>query len=202
MKTTMQTKRRRAPGEGTFIERTRKLKNGSVVKEWVHVVSIGYDHSGQRVRRWISGKSKSELQLRVAKLRAENGGKISRRPTETTGEWIDKWLAGVKKSRAATTVRSYEERLRRYVTPNIGKVPLADLDAPKIAWLYETLETRGVSADNIGKVHKALRRALNVALGQGLIVRNPTSHVARPAHRTKRRDAYDAAEVGKLLKAS
>ncbi len=42
----------------------------------------------------------------------------------TMGEWLDGWLAGKRRSRRASTYRSYETHVRVHIRPAIGGVPL------------------------------------------------------------------------------
>lgn len=68
------------------------------------------------------------------------------------------WLANVKLSRSPLTHRRYAQHINAYAVPNIGKIRLDDLDGNRIAKLYDTLLLRDVSADQIQKLRKALRR--------------------------------------------
>jgi integrase len=195
-------KRRRAKGEGSYYRRTRILADGRSVEDWVFEAFLGFDENGRRVRRRMMAPTLSELQFKVNKLKADHAGKIPRRAQQTVGEYLEDWLAGVERSRASTTAIFYGKRIRMYAIPNIGKVLLDELGPERIAWLYKILAERGVSADNVQKLHKALRRAFNVAIGKGILRRNPCAFVERPSHRVARRSTYSAAQVARLLKAA
>ncbi len=120
----------------------------------------------------------------------------------TVGDYLESWLADVKLARSPLTYRSYAQHITAYAVPNIGKARLEDLDGNRIALLYKTLTMRGVSADQIQKLRKALRRAFNVAIARGLIARNPVDHVEAPRHRSRERESYDAAQLALFFAAA
>jgi integrase len=178
------------------------LPSGVASNYWIFAVSLGYGENGKRIRRSFCGKTKDEARLKFEQHRARNGGVVGRSQMRTVEEYLETWLASVATSRRSATARFYADRIRRYALPNIGKMPLDELDGRTIAKLYQNLALRSVSADNIQKLHKSLRRAFNVAIGQGLIARNPCAFVDRPQHRPARRGAYDAEELATLFAAA
>jgi integrase len=187
---------RREKGSGTVYYRERKLANGKTSGIWCMIVSLGYGEDGKRVRRAFYGSTEAEVKRRVKDEQARHGGAIPRVVPGDVKDYLESWLDSIE---IPTTRRSYEQRLKAFAYPNIGKYRLADLDALKINRLYRTLEMRGVSADNVQKLHKALRAAFNVAIGQNLITRNPVLHVKRSRHTVAKRKAYTAEEVQRLL---
>jgi len=196
------TRRRRPKGEGSIFERRRTIPNGRVVTDWVWVVSLGVDDRGRRVRRWFTGKTKRDVREKVARELAKHGGVISRSTGLTVEQYLRSWLADVAATRSPLTARSYRNRIEAFALPNIGWRRLDELDGPIIAKLYRDLRERGVSADHVQKLRKALRRAFNVAIGQGLLARNPIAHVDAPRHRPQRRAHYDAAQLATFFAAA
>jgi integrase len=101
---------------------------------------------------------------------------------QTTGEWLDEWLAG-KRGVARNTFRSYEGHIRLHLKPHLGQIPLAKLRRAHIRAAYDqtlaanTLRQRTVSAATIHRVHATLRKALNDAVAEGRITDNPARHV-------------------------
>jgi integrase len=101
---------------------------------------------------------------------------------QTTGEWLDEWLAG-KRGVARTTYRSYEGHIRLHLGPNLGKVPLAKLRRAHVQAAYDQIlaanETRRreVGPATIQRIHATLRKALNDAVAEGKITDNPGRHV-------------------------
>ena len=195
-------KPRRHKGDGSVYERVRTLESGRVVRDWCAEVSLGYDLTGKRIRRKFYGRKRQDVLLRVAQERARNGGTIAPPSGPTVGEYLESWLASVEISRAGNTYLAYAGRIRRFAIPNIGAIRLASLESTRIAKLYADLALQGVSSDNIQKLHRGLRRAFNVAIGQGLLARNPVAYVERAPHRTSERASMDASEVRRFFVAA
>lgn len=184
IKRAMATTKRRGRGEGSVAKRTRKLPSGATVTDWVVRIHIGYGADGRRLRRWFCAPTKAAVLLKVEQEQARHGGAVPRLApvSMTVAAYLESWLSNMMGARSPLTITAYRRRLELYAIPEIGKVRLASLDGERIAELYRNLRARGVSADNVQKTHKALRRAMNVAIGRGLITRNPTAHIERPRH--------------------
>ena len=109
-------------------------------------------------------------------------------PDMATGEWLVFWLeekrrasgasAGGRKV-AATTARGYASHLELYLLPGLGDVPLQALTPRHIADVFEQMETgrlapsRPLSRASVRRVYATLRSALNAAVKQGRLERNP-----------------------------
>ncbi|MCE0765389.1 site-specific integrase [Pseudonocardia kujensis] len=73
------------------------------------------------------------------------------------------------------TVELYQWLLRRYITPEIGTVPLAGLTSATVRqWRSDLLTKRGVSETSAAKAYRLLRAVLNTAVEEDkLITANP-----------------------------
>lgn len=112
----------------------------------------------------------------------------AREPDLSTGEWLRFWLGEKQRSGgasaagrkvAATTARGYAGHLELYLIPVLGDIPLRQLAPRDIAALFRDLEAgqagraRPLSAASIRRVYATLRSALNAAVKQQKIDRNP-----------------------------
>jgi integrase len=101
---------------------------------------------------------------------------------QTTGEWLDEWLAG-KRGVARNTYRSYEGHIRLHLKPHLGQIPLDKLRRAHIRAAYDqtladnATRQRTVSAASIHRIHATLRKAFNDAVSEGRIPDNPARHV-------------------------
>jgi integrase len=101
---------------------------------------------------------------------------------QTTGEWLDEWLAG-KRRVARNTHRSYEGHIRLHLKPYLGQIPLKKLRRAHIRAAYDktmaanATRDRVVGAATIQRVHATLRKALNDAVTEGRITDNPARYV-------------------------
>lgn len=109
-------------------------------------------------------------------------------PAIRTGAWPLFWLAEKENAEgasaagrkvAASTARSYRAHLELYLLPALGDIVLRELTPRHISGLFRELETaqddrpRPMSAATMRRVYATLRSALNAAVRQQKIDRNP-----------------------------
>jgi integrase len=105
-----------------------------------------------------------------------------------TGAYLDEWLERRRAHLRPTTHRSYRQLIRCYLTPQLGDVVLADLDRRMLENAYAALFDRGgrrggpLAPKTVQYCHGVLRRALEDALLDGLIVANPARYARPPRH--------------------
>src|SRR5262249_48343801 len=104
---------------------------------------------------------------------------------------------------AAGTWENYESHVRRYLTPQIGRVKLGQLTAARIEKMYADLLAAGVSRDLVRKVGTTLGVALQKAVKNRLIPFNPARDADKPAkdHKPAIR-ALDSDQVAKFVAAA
>jgi len=123
--------------------------------------------------------------------RRKFAGGVSLVANQTTGEWLDEWLAG-KRSVSSGTRRGYEGHIRLHLKPHLGQVPLARLRKVHIEAAYEAIvaasqsHVRPVGPVTLERIHATLRKSLNDAVKkESRITDNPAllvelEHVQRP----------------------
>jgi DNA-binding GntR family transcriptional regulator len=87
------------------------------------------------------------------------------------GEHLDRWLSS-KRSIRSTTRANYERDIRLYLTPTLGRTPLAELRPHHIDDLYNALLSRRpqpATASLVRHLHSTLRAALNSATKRRLL---------------------------------
>jgi integrase len=124
-------------------------------------------------------------------IRRKFAGGVSLVTNQTTGEWLDEWLAG-KRGVASGTRRGYEGHIRLHLKPQLGEVPLARLRKAHIEAAYDAIvaasadHVRPVGPTTLERIHATLRKSLNDAVKkEGRIPDNPAlyvelAHVKRP----------------------
>ena len=111
-------------------------------------------------------------------VRRRLGAGLSLTVPETTGMWLDEWLAG-KRKLAANTRRSYGGFIARFLKPLLGDVPLSKLTTNRIRAAYDEIVTstagtrRPVGPATLQRIHATLRAALNDAVRQRRLLDNP-----------------------------
>ena len=117
----MATPARRGHGEGSVY---RDAANGT----WVGAISLGWRPDGARIRRKVTGRTKTEVRDKLKKLQAEADAGLKTSASYTLSKAVDDWAAEALDGLADKTVRSHVDLLRP-VTMLIGNIPLRDLTA-------------------------------------------------------------------------
>lgn len=132
---------------------------------------------GKRKRRSLGyHETKAEAEAVAAELaKAHRQGTLAERTNTTLGEWLDTWIEGPARLRVRpTTLRSYRFQVTA-VKKHLGEIPLQKLTLGHIQRFYVHLIDEGghgLTATTARRYHALLRRALAVALQQGLVDRN------------------------------
>lgn len=131
-------------------------------------------------------------------------------PQVPLSAFLSGWLQGQRTQVRPATLTNYEETVRRYVIPNLGDVPLADVHVRDLNRLYAHLFTAGgakgqpLARATVEGVHCLLRKALDDAVDAGLLRKNPARHATLPRldHTERRRpDVWTIPELHAFLEA-
>lgn len=162
---------KRGNNEGSIYRRTSDGR-------WVGALTVTEPERGQK-RRTVVRKTQREVQEALRELRKELDGGI--RPmsrTVTVGAYLEAWLVGVETAVRDRTHRRYAELLRHHVIPEIGTIPLAELQPADVrAMLVRLAKKPGrggkpLSAQTVVHCRAALRRALADAVADEKLPRN------------------------------
>jgi hypothetical protein len=172
---------------GAACPELRKPRHGS----WAYQFRL---NPGGKQHRRGGFKSQTDAHSAMQQARAELG----RTPVEavepplSTRQWLLFWLAekeqlggasAAGRKVAATTARGYRAHLELYLIPALGDIPLSDLAAHDIARLFRDLEaaqstrSRPLTPASIRRVYSTLRSALNAAVRQQKLERNPALQI-------------------------
>lgn len=175
---------------------------------WVYVIDVAIPGSSRRRRRVRSGFStKAEaLAALMEAQQADSAGRLVEPSRITVGEYLTSWLAATRSrlgdDLTSTGWRDYEIHIRRHINPGIGEVPLQALDRNQVkafyAWLQEghsSQSGRRPSAKTVHNVHLTLHRALDDAIDDSLITRNPAAGARRAPRRQLEMLTWDANQL-------
>lgn len=175
---------------------------GSIYKDkrgrWRGAVSLP---NGKR--RYVSGRTRREVSVKVARLQEQVlTGSLAAPGRLTVAGFMERWLAEhVRPNRAPKTSHGYAEVVRLYIVPHVGRVPLARLTPAHVQGMLAALTAGGKSARTVEYAHGVLSRALNVAVRWELIPRNPAAAVTPPAPARRERDFLSVDQARRLLAA-
>ena len=107
-------KRRQRRGDGTVYETGDGRFRGAV--------TVPHALTGEPVRRYLSGRTSTEVRAKMAAARAERQT-VGRTPTVAV--WGERWLALVRHRVRPATERLYAGALRNHIIPALGRIELA-----------------------------------------------------------------------------
>lgn len=117
----------------------------------------------------------------------------------TLSEYLDEWLTTKKITRRYSTWLHYSWLVQRYICPTIGNIKLKDLQANHIQSLYSQLLKSGTGIYSVRKIHFVLHCALNQAIKQEVILRNPACLVDPPPKPHREMTILTESQVTQLL---
>ena len=197
--------RKRKSDEGTI----RLRKDG----RWEGRVVIGYDGKGLPKTKNVLARTKGECveKLNTLKNSVSPTTAIKIRPDMPFGEWVEFWYENYSKPMLRpSSQRSYEDFIRLYIRPKLGSVPLNKLTMNDLQQFFNWMrkdgrtlhrESRGggLSDNMVRNCHSLCRRALEKAVAERLIVKNPIEECKAPPIRRKEMHLLSREELQKLL---
>lgn len=111
-------------------------------------------------------------------------------------EWSNGWLRGLDLK--PSTRANYISNLRSRVLPRFGPVSLSKISSAEVrAWLAD-LRDGGLSAASVRQARQILHAALEVAVADGILGRNPVDVVKPPKVRPRRQLFLAETELDRL----
>ncbi len=146
---------------------------------WTAAVSLGFGPDGKRLRRKVTGRTKTAVKDKLKALRREVEAGIQSSPSYMMALCIEDWLSQGLAGRSDDTVANYRYAAE-HARAKLGAVKLRDLTARHVqqalAELSGTLSTRSLRL-----VHQVIDRAIRHAQSADLVSRNVASLVSAPA---------------------
>jgi integrase len=145
---------------------------------WRGVVSLGFGPEGRRLRKKVSGTSKSQVRAKLTELHDDLNDGVVTQADYTVQKAIKEWLEDGLPGRSAKTVSTYREVLAP-LSEIIGNIPLHALTAAHVrsalAKLRATRSTRTLAI-----THATLTRAIRHAEADDKVRRNVATLIETP----------------------
>ena len=185
--------KRRGNGEGSIYRKS----NG----RWCASLTVGYDENGKRRRRYIYGRTKTEVAEKLARTKVDAlNGMLAEPTNQALSAYLDQWLENCHRPNIReSTYICYSSVIRNHINPHIGGVRLSKLRPTHVQGLHSALQRNSVSPRMRQIVHDVLSRALKQAVRMGTIPVNPCNAVDRPRVPRREMTALDAGQVKKLF---
>lgn len=133
------------------------------------------------------------------------------KPGILLADWLDLWYQGYKKPNLRpNTQMSYERRIYQHIAPALGHIHLDKLTTADIQDLYASLKKgsrliraelygEGLSDQTARGIHTTLHTALNKAVEENLIFRNPSDNCKLPSAKPREMKVLTPEEIQRLL---
>ena len=158
-----------------------------------------------QIKRMVDGKAKffygSTYDEAEASARAAGQHSITKNDTLAT--WFTYWLSNVVKPNVASgTHGTYEMLIKKhFIDTELGRKRLRDITTQNIREaLTAKLET--LSARTVLSLHNFIKSALQQAVDDAVLMRNPAGPIKRPKAAPKKDKYLDTATVRKLIDAA
>ena len=197
-------KNKRKQGEGTIRLRSDGRWEGRIV--------IGYNEKGNPKTKNVTAKTKYECEEKLKALKEELGKVAERlKPDMPFGDWLDFWYQNFSKPALRETTRAgYENCIYQHIIPSIGTIPLCKLSQNDLQQFYANLkkngrlqysETCGTGVSNrlVRSCHARCRSALEKAVSENLITRNPSLGCKLPPKKGREMQVLTPAEISRFL---
>ncbi|MBR7082801.1 MAG: site-specific integrase [Clostridia bacterium] len=194
----------------------RKNGNGTIRHRgdgrWEGRIVVGYDEKGLPKTKNVLAKTKTECREKLEKLKnalADHAEKAM--PDMTFGAYIDFWYRTFTSPKLKETTREkYESEIYGHIIPRLGNIPLCELKHSDMEKFYAEQkkngrQTRreiygdGLSNAVVRSIHARCRSALDRAVKDGLIIRNPASDCALPPKKSPEMKILYRDEIRRFL---
>ena len=180
---------------------------------WEGRVVIGYDEKGLPVTKNVLARTKNDCAAKLAQLREmlKEPALNQPKPGILLADWLDLWYQGYKKPNIRpNTQMSYERRIYQHIIPALGGIPLDKLTTGDIQGFYTDLKKNGrllrtelygegLSDQTVRGIHTTLHAALDRAVEEKLLFRNPADNCKLPSAKAREMQVLTPEEIQRLL---
>lgn len=180
---------------------------------WEGRYVVGYDDKGLPVTKNVLAKSKSECAAKLKALADSLNAPTpdQPRPGILLGDWLDLWYQSYKKPNLRPNTQiSYERRIYQHIIPTLGNIQMDKLTANDIQQFYARLKQggrlirtelygEGLTDQTIRGIHTTLHAALDKAVSERLLLRNPADGCRLPSAKAREMQVLTPEEIQRLL---
>jgi len=189
---------------------TRPYGDGSIFwdqrrRRWVGIYATGHDASGRRIRRKVTGRTKTEARQR---LRALQRDAVARQPTPSgamrLGAFLDRWLDEIVALRVSSpnTLDNYRWAVDRHIKPALGTRRLRELTPDDVDRLIRSKLDAGLGHSSLMRIRAVLVQALRHGERYGYVGRNVAQLVDLPRSPQREGRSLTVEQARKLLDAA
>lgn len=205
---------RRPNGQGNIRKRTKTV-NGKDYTFWEGSVTTGYNAAtGKQTRKTVTGKTQKEVSQKITKIANEVQNNTYFEPSKLTlSEWLAIWIKDYCADKKPLTIKNYSSSIENHINPAIGMIPLSKLTPAHIQKFINELskkdcagkqnaeKNKALSPKTVKNIYGALEKALNDAVEQEIIPRNPADRTKLPKVQKTEITPLTDKNIADLLKA-
>lgn len=154
--------------------------------------------NGHRITRTFKTKPEALSWLRDMQAEVQRGFNYQGSKASLK-DYLHDWLATSRVALRPKTADSYSRTIDKHIIPSLGDVPLKDLTPFHVEKFYARLIVEGVGIRTVRLVHSILHCALEKAVFQLLLTRNPAAHTALPRYKHGEMKVLDESQVNQFL---
>lgn len=180
--------KRRPSGDGMV----RKREDG----RWEGRIVVGHKDNGESIFRYVSARTQKELLQKLHKnIEEYRDVDLCEDSKITLSEWLERWLEEyITPSVRESTLTGYRAYVN-YIKPRLGHKQVGKLTAGDIQEMYRDIQQNGrkeehpeyghqIAGGTIRRLHSMLHQAMDAAVRERLLPRNPTDGVTLPKKET------------------
>lgn len=142
-------------------------------------IKIGVGADGKAINKWISGRTKAELEQARQDVIAYYITGEALKDDALFGVYAVKWFEGLKSSGLSEPhLNGYKTALNKEILPEFGDRNLRAILPSDLAEFMSRFS--GMSQSKVAYTHSALRRVFEMACIDRILDRNPMEHIAHP----------------------
>ena len=196
---------RRPSGDGSIHKRMDGRWEGRIV--------VGHKNNGTPIYKSVFGKTQKELLPKLNKLKETYAGiELTEDSLMTLTQWLDKWLDEYKIGMIrSSTLIGYKHYANSYIKPHLGSKKLTQITGKDIQEMYNALKEEGrinavgekgkeLSNATVRSIHMLLHEAMDGAVREGLIPRNPTDGTTIPRLVRTEKTVLIESQIEKFMK--
>jgi integrase len=146
---------------------------------YIGAVSLGFSPSGTRIRKKVTGRTKTEVRDKLRELHKQVESGLRPKRGYTVADALEDWLAVGLDGLSARTVTLYRDTIAKALSEELGTVRLNDVTAADVQKALTAMATR-LSTRTVQIAHNVLVRAIRQAERADLVGRNVAALVKPP----------------------
>jgi integrase len=141
------------------------------------IAHVGYDSSGKPLRKYVSGKKRTDVVQKLKALRRKfDDGLLLKDEDVKVAELFERWFNDVMRHQIApSTFSNYQTIVRMHILPSHGNKRLTELTVSDVDKLLSQKADSGLSASTVRRIRAVLAQCLDQAIRWELVRRNVAS---------------------------